>query len=232
MLGFPSSIFYLAPGREIYFNRTDVKKAINAPLDVNWEICSELDVFDGGDSSDPSIWHAIPNVIEKTKNVQISHGSLDFVLLANTSLLAIQNMTWGGQLGFQSQPESPLFVPEHDQSVVPGISGQGVLGTWHEERGLLWSVVDLSGHMVPTYQPALAFRQLQKLLGRVDSLSSLDPFPQYSNASQPDASDLGKGTGPILGRNANDTSGGSGGGGSSCNASGTETSASPSGTAR
>ena len=194
VLGFPTSITYVAPGREIYFNRTDVKQAIHAPLDVNWAICAEQPVFAGGDNSDPSSYRAIPNVIDRTRNVQIAHGTMDMVLLANGTLLGIQNMTWGGQMGFQSEPREPLFAPHHPNPDVAGSSGQGVLGTWHSERGLTWALIDLTGHMVPTWQAGVAFRQVEVLLGRVDDLASTAAFPMYANATQPDASQLGLGT--------------------------------------
>lgn len=171
-----------------------MKQAIHAPLDVNWEICAEKSVFAGGDNSDPSSYRAIPNVIDRTKNVQIAHGTMDMVLLANGTLLGIQNMTWGGQMGFQSEPRDPLFVPHHPNPDVAGSSGQGVLGTWHSERGLTWALVDLTGHMVPTWQAGVAFRQIEVLLGRVENLASTTAFPIYSNATQPDASQLGFGT--------------------------------------
>jgi carboxypeptidase D len=186
---------YTAPGRQVYFNRTDVKKAIHAPLDVNWQICTDQDVFVGGsDTSDPSSYRAIPNVINRTRNVQIAHGAMDMVLLANGTLLAIQNMTWGGQLGFQSEPREPLFVPHHPNPAVASSSGQGVLGTWHSERGLTWALIELTGHMVPQWQAAAAFRQIEVLLGRVENLASTKPFPMYPDAGQPDASELGFGT--------------------------------------
>ncbi|OIW30706.1 alpha/beta-hydrolase, partial [Coniochaeta ligniaria NRRL 30616] len=207
-LGFPSSVFYSPPGLEIYFNRTDVKKAINAPLDVDWTICSNIDVFvDNNDNSDPSSFRAIPSVIDRTGNVMISHGLNDFVLIANGTLLAIQNMTFGGKLGFQERPSSPLFVPHHPNPDLATMSGQGVLGTTHTERGLTWSLVTLTGHMVPGWQPAVAWRQVEYLLGRVDSLSSTKPLSNYANATQPAAKALGLGVGPILGSVANATSG-------------------------
>ncbi|KAI3391580.1 hypothetical protein diail_7072 [Diaporthe ilicicola] len=195
VLGFPTSLTYTAPGRQIYFNRTDVKRAIHAPLDVNWAVCAVQPVFVGGsDNSDPSSYRAIPNVIDRTRNVQISHGTMDMILLANGSLLAIQNMTWGGQMGFQKEPREPLFVPHHPNPDIAGSSGQGVLGTWHSERGLTWSLVDLTGHMLPSWQAAVAFRQVEVLLGRVQSLSSTTAFPMYANTPQPDPSQLGFGT--------------------------------------
>lgn len=199
VLGFPSSQQYVAPGTQIYFNRTDVKQAIHAPDNINWEICASESVFKGGDNSDPSSYKTIPNVINKTNNVQIAHGTMDMVLLANGTLLAIQNMTWNGQMGFQNIPNEPMFVPHHEITDLAGASGQGVLGTWHEERGLTWVLVDLTGHMVPTWQAAVSFRQIEVLLGRVSSLSNTTAFPQYADAAQPSASDLGFGTGPQLG---------------------------------
>lgn len=197
VLGLPWTSFYVAEGREIYFNRTDVKRAINAPLETDWSICSKGDVFvDGYDDSDPSILRAIPHIIDETRNVQISHGSMDFILVANTSLLAIQNMTWGGKLGFQSVPQSPLVVPHHPNPNLEGSSGKGVLGTFHTERGLTWSVVNQAGHMVPAYQAAVAYRQVQLMLKKIKSLDSTQPFPQYADEPQPGPEDLGKGTVP------------------------------------
>lgn len=194
VLGFPYSRMFLSPGRQIYFNRKDVKQAINAPKDVDWTICANTPVFVGGDNSDPSSYRAIPHVIERTKNVQISHGTMDMVLLANSTLLAIQNMTWGGRLGFDRQPREPLFVPHHPNPVVEGSSGQGVLGTWHSERGLTWALIDLSGHQSPAWQAAVSFRQIEVLLGRVANLSDTTAFPMYASAEQPAASMLGSGT--------------------------------------
>ncbi|KAJ4180618.1 hypothetical protein NW767_014334 [Fusarium falciforme] len=198
VLGLPWTGFYVAEGRQIYFNRTDVKRAINAPLNSDWSVCSKGDVFvEGYDDSDPSIVRAIPHVIDGTHNVQISHGSMDFILVSNTTLLAIQNTTWGGKLGFQSMPESPLFVPQHPDPKLEGSSGSGVLGTFHTERGLTWSVVNQAGHMVPAYQAAVAYRQVQFMLRRIKSLDSIQPFPQYPDEPQPDAKGLGQGTGPL-----------------------------------
>ena len=185
---------FLPPGEHIYFNRKDVKRAIHAPKDVDWMICADGSVFAGGDNSDASSYLAIPRVIERTKNVQIAHGTMDMVLLANGTLLAIQNMTWGGQRGFHRQPQEPLFVPHHPNPNVEGSSGQGVLGTWHTERGLTWALVDLAGHMLPTLQAAVSFRQVEVLLGRIANLSDTTAFPMYANVAQPVASMLGSGT--------------------------------------
>ena len=39
VLGFPGSIGYLPEGASVYFNRTDVQRAVNAPIQ-EWEECS------------------------------------------------------------------------------------------------------------------------------------------------------------------------------------------------
>lgn len=206
ILGFPTSQTYAPPGTQIYFDRADVKQAIHAPPDVKWEVCASKNVFVGGDNSDPSSYRAIPNVIQRTNNVQIAHGTMDMILLANGTLLAIQNMTWNGQMGFQEVPSQPLFVPHHPNPDLAGASGQGVQGTWHEERGLTWLLIGLTGHMVPTWQAAVSYRQMEVLLGRVPALNSTVAFPQYANASQPDVSELGFGTAPQLGVSLNGAS--------------------------
>ena len=88
VLGFPGSFTYEG-GNWIYFNRTDVQKAINAPVG-NWDECSS-GVLDK-DTSPPSALSVLPRVIEKNERTIIGHGMLDFILLANGSIMAIQNM--------------------------------------------------------------------------------------------------------------------------------------------
>ncbi|EFX04019.1 serine carboxypeptidase [Grosmannia clavigera kw1407] len=195
VLGFPGTLGYLPDGAQLYFDRDDVKKAIHAP-NMTWAECTDVNVFvDGTDTSVPSGLSVLPKVIDATKNVIIGHGALDFVLIANGTLLTIQNMTWGGKLGFQSPPTEPLFVPYHDDPVEASMAGSGILGTAHTERGLTYAAVDLSGHMIPQYAPSVAYRQLEFLLGRVSSLSSTEPFTTDANVTQP-TGDLGNGNAP------------------------------------
>ncbi len=66
----------------LYFDRQDVKEAIHAPVDVEWTECSNIDVFPQGDSSPPSSFTALPNVIEKSNRTVIAHGLADFILIA------------------------------------------------------------------------------------------------------------------------------------------------------
>ncbi|KAG8418579.1 hypothetical protein J3459_012233 [Metarhizium acridum] len=195
VLGFPGSFDYLPKGASIYFDRHDVKKAINAPLDRQWASCGGPVFVHDDDKSPPSSTTVLGNVIDKTKNVIIGHGALDFILLANGTLMAIQNMTFGGKLGFQKPPVEPFYVPYHTTGEPGTIAGAGVFGTTHTERGLTYVGVSLAGHMVPQYAPSAAFRHLEFLLGRVDSLSSKRPFSTDPKVPQPDGS-LGRGTAP------------------------------------
>lgn len=196
VMGFPGSMPYLPEGATLYFDRADVKAAINAP-NMTWEECSSDDVFVGGkDGSLPSGITVLPSVIERTDNVIIGHGALDMILLANGTLLGIQNMTWSGKTGFQTRPDEPFYVPYHTTPKDLGtLAAAGVFGTAHTERGLTYVGVDLSGHMIPQYAPSAAFRHLEFLLGRVASLNSKEPFttdPHFPQSTQ----ELGLGTAP------------------------------------
>ncbi|KAH9845151.1 carboxypeptidase cpdS-like [Teratosphaeria destructans] len=187
-LGFPS----LGTGPNDYFNRSDVQKALHVPP-TDYSVCGDdtLGLSNPGDMSPPSSFHAIPAVIEQTNNVIIGHGTLDFLLQANGSLATIQNMTWNGKQGFQTQPSDNFFVPyhpglaeilydvEYQPSPAPSVSqiaGAGYLGITHTERGLTFVTVDHAGHEIPQYVPGAAYRQLEFLLGRIPSLTSMGDF--------------------------------------------------------
>ncbi|KAJ7755173.1 alpha/beta-hydrolase [Mycena metata] len=105
VLGFPGSFedVQLAP---LYFDRTDVKQAIHAPVNVSW---TDL----------PSALSVLPNVIEKSARTVIAHGLADFILIA-------EGFARNGLQGFQT----PIA---NDSLIVDGV---GSLGTAHTERGL------------------------------------------------------------------------------------------------
>jgi len=194
VLGFPS----MGWGPNNYFNRSDVQAVIHAPP-TNYAICGDdtLGLSNPGDMSLPSSLFAIAPVIEKTNNVIIGHGMLDYLLLANGTLASIQNMTWNGAQGFQTRPganetEDAFFVPYHTglaevldsilyQGNIPEksagiVTGAGIQGTTHTERGLTFVTVTLAGHEIPQYVPGAAYRQLEFLLGRIPSLNATGDF--------------------------------------------------------
>ncbi|UKZ83872.1 hypothetical protein TrVFT333_011686 [Trichoderma virens FT-333] len=172
-------------------------------------LCTPKHVFNTSDGYDgsstmPSNQKQLPHVIDTIKNVIIAHGDLDWLIPTEGVLLGIQNMTWGGELGFQCKPQDPFYVPYYGFNPAAQTqegyaadmwAGTGVLGTVHEERGLTFVVTKLAGHQGPGYAPAASFRHLEKLLGRVGSLSGTEPFtlPELKNIAQHEGP-LGKGT--------------------------------------
>ncbi|KAJ7164676.1 Alpha/Beta hydrolase protein [Mycena crocata] len=179
-------------GGTSYFNRADVKAALNAPLETRWIYCKDPTFAnDNTDLSPAPIYDVLPRVIERLNKTLIVTGALDLVLPSNGTLLAIQNMTWSGARGFQTAPalgfhnlptdedaDAVFFVPytgaEQDFDDIGGLAGAGVMGTQHAERGLTFVEVVLAGHQLPTWQPAAAFRHLEYLLGRAKSLSDTE----------------------------------------------------------
>jgi len=187
VLGFPGSFDYVPDGASIYFNRSDVQAAINAPR-IEWAECTNTNVFvNGTDNSPPSALSVLPGVIEKSDRVIIGHGILDMILIWNGTLLAIQNMTWNGAQGFSVPPSQwdDFYVPYHVEyeNQLGSLAGAGIMGQYHTERGLTQVTVDLSGHMVPQYAPSAAYRQLEFLLGRIPSLGTIGPFTTMPDES-------------------------------------------------
>ncbi|KAF2099513.1 alpha/beta-hydrolase [Rhizodiscina lignyota] len=185
VLGFPGSFDYLPAGAQIYFNRSDVQKAINAPA-MEWEECTN-GVLDT-DTSLQSGLSVLPHVIENLDRTIIAHGNLDYILIANGTLLMIQNMTFNGAQGFSSVPSDPFFVPYHSELSDGTLAAAGVMGTTHTERGLTWVEVALSGHMIPQYQPSASYRTVEYMLGRIDSLTEVSDFTTQTGDFGNDAS--------------------------------------------
>jgi carboxypeptidase D len=188
VLGFPGSFDYTPEGATVYFNRTDVQKAINAPIQ-EWLECSNNYVFtdDGTDNSLPSALSVLPGVIERAERVIIGHGILDMVLIYNGTLVAIQNMTFNGAQGFSNPPADweDFYVPYHNSfdNQLGDLAGAGNMGHWHTERGLTMVTVQLSGHMIPQYAPSASYRHLEFLLGRIPDLGTVGPFTTMPHGS-------------------------------------------------
>jgi carboxypeptidase D len=89
----------------------------------------------------------------------VANGDYDMIIMTNGTLLSIQNMTWGGQLGFQKAPTTPINIPT-----------QGNMGVQHYERGLMWAETYKTGHMGPGMAPKVSWRHLLWLQGKTETL--------------------------------------------------------------
>lgn len=175
---------YIPPTEVVYFNRSDVQAAINAPVGTNWQQCTDTNVFGGATDnqslSDTSLGPAqngvLQRVTEYTNNTIIGSGNLDFLLSTNGTLLALQNMTWNGLRGLQEYPATEFYVPYHPEYNGGALAGAGVLGYYGVERGLTFYQVQLAGHELPGYAPGAAYRAIELLLGRISSLSQPGDF--------------------------------------------------------
>lgn len=136
------------------------KEYVHANTNGKWVECSDQPVFAGqGDTSlAPTSINLLGQLADKNKRTVVQHGLRDFVLIANGTLLGIQNSTWGGKQGFQQSP-----FDTKDNLIVQGKA----TGSHHTERNLTFATIDLSGHMVPEDQPATAYKLQQFLLGQI-----------------------------------------------------------------
>jgi carboxypeptidase D len=177
VMGFPGSFGYTPVGSEVYFNRSDVQAAINAPIQ-EWAECTNIDVFvNGTDNSPPAALSVLPSVIDRIERTVIGHGRLDYILIYEGTLLAIQNMTFGGSQGFSSAPEDDFIVPNlYPELSLSSLAGSGVMGKYHTEKKLTLVSITIAGHMVPQYAPSAAYRQVEFLLGRIPSLGTSGNF--------------------------------------------------------
>ncbi|CBY02081.1 hypothetical protein IAQ61_006666 [Plenodomus lingam] len=175
---------YDPPGAVNYFNRTDVKRALHADVNSNWQLCATINVFGNGNATSNAVDASPPpansgvlqRVIEYTNNTIIGSGELDFLLSVNGTLFALQNMTWNGAQGFSKYPSTELYAPYHSDYNRGSPAGHGTQGVWTKERGLTFYTARLAGHMLPGETPGVSFRMLEILLGRIKDFSSTEPF--------------------------------------------------------
>lgn len=175
---------YSPPGAQVYFNRTDVQTAINAPH-VEWFQCTRNNVFGFGDpnsnrsdtSPAPAQSEVLRRVIEHTNNTIIGVGRLDYILPPNGTLFALQNTTWNGKQGFQKYPQDrDFYVPFHEEYNGGRLSEAGTVGQWGYERGVTYYEVQLAGHELPGYSAGSGYRVIELLLKRIKDLGSKQGF--------------------------------------------------------
>lgn len=164
--------------KQPYLNREDVKVALHAPLAKFWVLCNQKGVSVNGTtiSAKQPVKGKLPDLIERSKRTVIVHGALDLQVTVNGTLIAIQSMEWGGAKGFSTPPTDDFFVPTHSKRLIAASAPRGNSGKTITERGLTFVEVFGAGHQVPRYNPSGSYRQLEYLLGRVNSLTEDIPF--------------------------------------------------------
>ncbi|KAI9148111.1 Serine carboxypeptidase [Paramyrothecium foliicola] len=207
----------LAPG-SVYLDRSDVKTAIHAPESSRWRMCSSSPSFTNPINPllnpGPGSMPVLPGVIERTQNVVLGSGLQDQITIPEGTLLTIQNLTFGERLGFQSEPDTPLYVPVRNGSENFGVrASSGTVGLWHKERGLTYFEAYGAGHSIGQDAPSVALRALEVLLGRVDYVVSLTLpmalqiiYPEISLAQGPPSNEIPPQQPPDSGTNAPDIS--------------------------
>lgn len=140
-----------------YFNNVPhVKTYIHAPENRTWIQCSTVEPFKLMKNAKDQypVPDVLARVVEKSRRTVVQHGTYDMVVLYHGTSLALQNMTWGGQQGFQHAPTRKLDTGgDHDVY-------------YTSERNLTYFIVHKAGHMVPTFAPDASFRMVQYWLGQ------------------------------------------------------------------
>ncbi|CAO1619579.1 unnamed protein product [Sympodiomycopsis kandeliae] len=145
-------------------NTKGFRKAIHLSEDDTWKSCTRPSyIFPKGDSTPFSMQDgSLARSIDKSTRSLIINGQDDFKLLSLGTQLGLQNTTWGGKQGFQTNPTT--------QAALTGASGKKV-GTYHTERKLTFALVDNAGHFVSVTQPEASLKLHKYLLGQIDEAS-------------------------------------------------------------
>lgn len=139
------------------------KEYVHAHKKTQWIECTNNPVFLGGRgrgdlSLAPSAINLLGQLADKSQRTVIQHGLRDFVLIANGTLLGIQNNTWGGLQGFQTSPF------DNQQNLI--VDGKAT-GSHHTERNFTFATVNKASHMIPQSQPATSYKLQQFFLGQI-----------------------------------------------------------------
>ncbi|PWN32654.1 alpha/beta-hydrolase [Meira miltonrushii] len=148
---------------EKFFNRTDVQDYIHAPRQ-NFKICKQVFADENYDESEPpdrspSFQKSIlALMVEYSTNFTIMSGLLDGLVMSRGLELALQNLTWGGEQGFNYPPSGrvPLCDMEGNKRAFATFS----------ERKLRYVAVPDAGHMIPMDEPSLSLNAALSMLGR------------------------------------------------------------------
>ncbi|KAG8701879.1 hypothetical protein FRC08_003847 [Ceratobasidium sp. 394] len=142
-----------------YFSRPDVQKALHFGNFGTWDDCAKDPVFIGlsavSEYHDDSPYSEtlFPDLLQRLpKGFSLWNGLFDSILFSEGTRIMIQNLTWGGQHGFQTRITTPFVV------------GGNRYGVYHTERKLTYIEFDDAGHKIPQDQPAASLHAFNWML--------------------------------------------------------------------
>ncbi|KAG9075683.1 hypothetical protein FS749_012628, partial [Ceratobasidium sp. UAMH 11750] len=143
-----------------YFSRPDVQKALHFDNFGTWYDCAEGDVFIGHSvvskfhDDSPYSETLFPDLLQRLpKGFSLWNGLFDSILFSEGTRIMIQNLTWGGQQGFQTPGITTPFVVDGKRH-----------GVYHTERKLTYIEFDNAGHHIPEDQPAASLHAFNWML--------------------------------------------------------------------
>ncbi|KAG9090428.1 hypothetical protein FS749_000535 [Ceratobasidium sp. UAMH 11750] len=142
-----------------YFSRPDVQKALHFDNFGTWYDCAKDPVFIGNSivskfqDDSPYSETLFPDLLQRLpKGFSLWNGLFDSIVFSEGTRITIQNLTWGGQQGFQTPITTPFVV------------GGNRYGVYHTERKLTYIQFDNAGHKIPQDQPAVSLHAFNWML--------------------------------------------------------------------
>jgi carboxypeptidase C (cathepsin A) len=139
-------------GPDSYFNRADVKLALNVRNDLKWGMCSE-DVGSKYQRGEKGSYYLYPKLINSGLNILIYSGDTDGAVPINGTQRWIRNLNL--------DIVSPWKSWKSDD--INSIAGYRTI-----YKGLTFVTVKGTGHMVPQWKPREAFHMLNRFLAGRD----------------------------------------------------------------
>jgi carboxypeptidase C (cathepsin A) len=139
-------------GPDAYFNRADVKLALNVRSDLSWGMCSE-DVGSKYQRSEKGSYHLYPKLINSGLNILIYSGDTDGAVPINGTQRWISNLNLSVVSPWKSWKTDDI---------------NSIAGYRTVYKGLTFVTVKGTGHMVPQWKPKEAFHMLNRFLNGKD----------------------------------------------------------------